>query len=979
MSKRSADQDAADKIRGEAAFHRNNSMGYAEAVRQGLIPPNASPLFVEAYKNQQGNLEGTRLRSGFTAAYNQWDGRNSDDPEEFQNFLQDFIANSVTTDDPDILAGLNPHLQGIAQSAYDMHTAERGRAVYSGAISTNGALAGELIDQASDEGLSTGQGTDYDQLWGQIADQREEAISTGILEADYDKTLVEAITAKAVEHGDPELLQMLDRQLPGHDYSLSSYPEYRDIKASAMDELERMNNARMKAMDDAQKKIDQEREDTIVRTATRVLVEDPNAEVPEDIMQEWEKYDPQARATYLDIRKKLLEGGAEEDPQELLLLHREISEGAGNDRVNQAVQEGIIRSHTEYKRALDAVDKYAKSRKEGGGILKGATQNRFRKIISTRTAPDGLTDPFGTKGLNDEGLQATQDFENMLLDWELANPNASQVEIEKAVNEIGELVIKRIDSDSREYTSTEEMQQQEVEASRANENKLQELTAKEDERRASLSDDERAFEDMDLRNEGSDLHDQAAPTSTVDIADIPEAYRGDYPPDIEDLTKEQQEAINQQALSLGISPKELNERMWKKLKALGAKMFGSDDYQSASPGQEENTSGVPEEQQPQETVDPVKSASPRVRQAAPVLNLIGKTEGTDKGRGYNETLGYGKFTGGDVELTSMTLDEIDALQTKMLRHPKNNLNSSALGRYQVVRKTLRELRKKMGLKGSQKFTKELQDDIALALLERRGLSKWESGEISNDKFMANLAKEWASLPTPKGVSHYGGQRTGARPKEVLTTLMAYGEGAGSLTPGQPAEAALREQISDDYAGGIEVPLRAGVDFDRDSVARASNAATRGAKLMDIADDFLGYSERDPQQAKVVAAFMRKAGGASKNLDPAKTAWCAAFVNGVLAANGHSGTNALNARSFLNWGEDVTSKPTQGDVVVLWRESRSSWKGHVGLYHGTVTIRGKKYVELLGGNQNDKVSIARYPADRVLGVRRPKDMAMASTN
>lgn len=40
----------------------------------------------------------------------------------------------------------------------------------------------------------------------------------------------------------------------------------------------------------------------------------------------------------------------------------------------------------------------------------------------------------------------------------------------------------------------------------------------------------------------------------------------------------------------------------------------------------------------------------------PMLDLTGKSEGTYKSRGYNETLGYGAYTNGDVDLISMTLD-----------------------------------------------------------------------------------------------------------------------------------------------------------------------------------------------------------------------------------------------------------------------------------------------------------------------------------
>jgi hypothetical protein len=70
----------------------------------------------------------------------------------------------------------------------------------------------------------------------------------------------------------------------------------------------------------------------------------------------------------------------------------------------------------------------------------------------------------------------------------------------------------------------------------------------------------------------------------------------------------------------------------------------------------------------------------------PFLNLVGASEGTDKGDGYNETLGYGimldgkvtKGKGTDVNLVSMTLDQVDALQSRMLKDPDNKrLNSSA--------------------------------------------------------------------------------------------------------------------------------------------------------------------------------------------------------------------------------------------------------------------------------------------------------------
>lgn len=109
-----------------------------------------------------------------------------------------------------------------------------------------------------------------------------------------------------------------------------------------------------------------------------------------------------------------------------------------------------------------------------------------------------------------------------------------------------------------------------------------------------------------------------------------------------------------------------------------------------------------------------------------ILDLIGYAEGTDKGRGYNETLDYGRWTGGDRNLVSMTLREILALQ-KQMRTPENRAiygngkGSSALGRYQIVGKTLEGLMRDLGLTGDELFSPEMQDRLAMELVRgRRG-------------------------------------------------------------------------------------------------------------------------------------------------------------------------------------------------------------------------------------------------------------------
>jgi len=96
----------------------------------------------------------------------------------------------------------------------------------------------------------------------------------------------------------------------------------------------------------------------------------------------------------------------------------------------------------------------------------------------------------------------------------------------------------------------------------------------------------------------------------------------------------------------------------------------------------------------------------------------------------------------------------------------------------------------------------------------------------------------------------------------------------------------------------------------------------------------------------------------------ETSWCAAFANWVLKETGLPYQKKLNARSFLELGEP-TNDPQQGDVVIFWRESKNSWKGHVGFY----VRETKDWIYVLGGNQANQVKISAYRKYRLLGYRR----------
>ena len=99
----------------------------------------------------------------------------------------------------------------------------------------------------------------------------------------------------------------------------------------------------------------------------------------------------------------------------------------------------------------------------------------------------------------------------------------------------------------------------------------------------------------------------------------------------------------------------------------------------------------------------------------------------------------------------------------------------------------------------------------------------------------------------------------------------------------------------------------------------------------------------------------------------EVAWCAAFVGHCLEKAGFASTRKLNARSYLAWGEKVAGleQARDGDVLVFTRGA-SAAQGHVAFFLKAVGSQ----VEVLGGNQSDGVTIARYAKSRLLGIRRP---------
>lgn len=95
-------------------------------------------------------------------------------------------------------------------------------------------------------------------------------------------------------------------------------------------------------------------------------------------------------------------------------------------------------------------------------------------------------------------------------------------------------------------------------------------------------------------------------------------------------------------------------------------------------------------------------------------------------------------------------------------------------------------------------------------------------------------------------------------------------------------------------------------------------------------------------------------------------WCSAFVNYVAWILSLPRSKSLMARSWETVGIPIpwaVARPAW-DVVILSRSGNPEL-GHVGFYANI--IRNEVYV--LGGNQDNAVSVESYSADRIVDIRR----------
>lgn len=721
-----------DELRGRAAFYTDSSGEFARAVTEGKIPAQYSPNYVRGFKNAQGAAAGEKLRTKWQDAWDNWDGKDSEDPNAFNVFFGEFLKNNLGTDDPDVLGGVLPAVEALQANATTQYTQYRHDKTVQGSLDAHGAVISSTVTAGVEDGLLADKGADYETIFSNVDKVVGESLAKGDPGGKAVETFIDVMSAKILETKDPKLLEWFDRKVPGKDYTYKDSPYGLKVRNATIDSLETLAREQAAGMSKAEKDEQERLKDEAQAKIIDGLVADPTAPIPQELLDQAKKNgDPTIEIRSREWRKTIAEGVT--DPQKLAAWYDDVASGRVSPK--KALQTGLVNgvfgSAEDIRSAASFVQSFETSEDTISKTLSGQVARQVQEVIRQRTVGvDPMTlNPLS--GTSDEGLEATADFRQLVTRWIINNPDATLPEIEDQVTKFGKMITDRFQAGGFGEPSTYNRS-------------------------------------PDLPFENPYAQQQAPTEDGTTPPDVPQQSGEAAPP-----TPEEEE----QARRRGMGVEEYRRWQQDQQQQGGGEGDIRPSPISYNPNDpdlgEGDASGVgitPE--RAEALIDQAFDASVASEltpgdQEASLLSLIRKEEAAGN---YNAVFGRANSK---VDLSQFTLDDILAQQQAAR---KRGAKSTAIGGYQFIYKTLRGLKAELGLDGTEKFTPELQDKLAVALLNRRGLPQFRAGRISKKQFALSLSKEWASLPNPStGRSFYAGDGLNASrlPRSAVYAALGF--------------------------------------------------------------------------------------------------------------------------------------------------------------------------------------------------------------
>jgi len=171
------------------------------------------------------------------------------------------------------------------------------------------------------------------------------------------------------------------------------------------------------------------------------------------------------------------------------------------------------------------------------------------------------------------------------------------------------------------------------------------------------------------------------------------------------------------------------------------------------------------------------------------------------------------FSRGDEDITKMTINEVDGLQTDYLNYQtsigrEDSNRSAAMGAYQMLNpKKVAEL---MGIDPETTvFDKDTQDQMSEYFLNYSGLKEFQAGEITAEEFNNRLAEQFASIETTSGKGVYDDDGMNKAKNSVLDLIKAQESKYKGLEDGAFIPGSKKGEVIVINQGGGVTPIPGG--------------------------------------------------------------------------------------------------------------------------------------------------------------------------
>jgi uncharacterized protein (TIGR02594 family) len=142
--------------------------------------------------------------------------------------------------------------------------------------------------------------------------------------------------------------------------------------------------------------------------------------------------------------------------------------------------------------------------------------------------------------------------------------------------------------------------------------------------------------------------------------------------------------------------------------------------------------------------------------------------------------------------------------------------------------------------------------------------------------------------------------------------------------------------------------------------------------MEAAIKEIGVAEvPGPKSNPRIMEYRRMAGSDGLAGEDSVVPWCAIFINAMLDAAGIPGSGSAMARGFAKHPAFIRLEAPMVGCVTVISSSRGPTSGHVFFY----TAEDGLFFQGLGGNQNDSVSIDKFPKSKLVGHFWPKGRSL----